>query len=206
MKKSTYQGKVRFTDCLRTLLYESFGEAESETYAYYQKHCSVIFKVEADFVEFNPHYFKVRLAIGKFEYLYHTHKDIDVFDIMPRKSGDKITLLSRSKFFKYSKDFYENEGRRCSSQKLPMSLLYVSDNFLGHLYDTFRSELFRRDFVVNDFTHQLERVYQHMKKQAYLFSEETTVKEFFRDMIEPLYPELSLNDQNVFWRFFKPQG
>jgi hypothetical protein len=205
MKDLNAVGKLNFTKCLRTILYEYCGEAESETYAYYQKHCSFIFKVEPDVVDFSAHYFKLHGAIRSFECLYQTHKDVDLFEIVPKRSGDEVTVLSRAQFFEKRKDFYENEGRRISSKEKPMSILYVSETILDYIYKDIKGSLFTKSFSPNEFTSQLDVIYREIKKKNYPFSDSTTVKEFFRDIIEPVYPKLSLNDQNVFWKFFKPR-
>lgn len=203
---SSPMGKVRFTDCLRAILHESYGEAEAETYAYYQKHCAFMFKVEADIVEFCPHYFKLHSAVRLFECVCYTHEEVELFEIVDRKSGDEVALLSRAQFFERRQDFYENEGRRVNSKKGPMSILYSSENILDYLSEDMGVSLFSRGFIPNEFAWQMDTIYREMKKRNYLFFEDTTVKEFYRDIIEPLYPQMSTHDQNFYWKFFKPKG
>ena len=86
-----------------------------------------------------------------------------------------------------------------------MSILYVSETILDYIYKDIKGSLFTKSFSPNEFTSQLDVIYREIKKKNYYFSDSTTVKEFFRDVIEPIYPKLSLNDQNVFWKFFKPR-
>ena len=202
---SSVASKIKFTDCLRTILCELFGEKESEIFAYYQKYCKIVFQVEANLVEFNPYYFKLHAAIRCFESLYLTHEDIDLFDIIPLKSGDKMVKLSRVGFFEKIRDFYEKEGRRVNDGNVPMSVLYVSSNILDYIFKDITGSLFAKGFAVNEFAEQLEVVYREIQKQNYEFTEETTVKEFFKDIIEPLYPQMSSHDQNFFWKFFRPK-
>lgn len=197
--------KLTFTDVLRFILYHFFGPLESEVYAYYEKYCPMLFKVEAHLVESNPYYFKLQGAIRCFEFLYLIYEEIVLFDIIPLQSGDQVKVLSRVDFFEHRPEFYENEGRRRNSSNLPMSILYVSSNILEYLYRGMDGSFFPRGFLANDFAEQIERIYLRLKTLNYLFTEETTVKVFFRDILEPLYPEMSLNDQNFFWRLFKPK-
>ncbi len=152
MEPLSTKGKLKFTDCLRSILYEFFGEAESETNAYYQKYGPIIFKIEANFVEFSPYYFKLHSAIRCFECLYLSHEDVELYDIVHQKSGDKVTVLSRTGFFEGIKAFYENDGRRENSGKVPMSVLYVSENILDYLYKDIKGSLFSKGFALNEFT------------------------------------------------------
>ena len=103
------------------------------------------------------------------------------------------------------KDFYENEGRRNNFGNVPMSVLYVSENILDYLYKQMKGSLFEGGFTPNEFTSQLAVVYHAIKKKDYRFTEETTVKEFFKDIVEPLYPQMTNHDQNYVWRFFRPK-
>ena len=205
IKRPSTDGKIRFVDCLRTILCKFFGPIESEIFAYYQRYPKLIFNVEANLVEFNPYYFKLHSAIRCFESLYLAHEDIELFEIIALKSGDKVTKMSRVDFFAKIRGFYEAEGRQLNDGNVPMSDLYVSDNILEYIQTDVEGSLFNKEFVRNEFTSQLEIIYLEMKKQNYQLTQETTVKEFFRDIIEPVYPQLGTHDQNFFWKFFRPK-
>lgn len=197
--------KIDFPDCLRTILYESHGAAEAETYAYYQKNCRSMFKAAADLFSFDPDYFKAHAAISLLERTCFTHEDIDIFEIVNKKSGDEVTLLSRAHFFDIRNDFYENDGRRINPKKGPMSLLCFGDTILERLATDMGVSLFNKRFALNDFARQIETVYREMKKRNYRLSEQRTVKEFYRDIIIHVYPQMSNHDQNFCWRILRSQ-
>ncbi len=205
MEALSIKGKIAFADCLRRILFELYGEEEADTYAYYQKHCHFIFKVEADVVEHCTHYFRLQCVIRNFEYLCRVHQDIGLFEIVPKHVGDEVTVLTWIQFFERRHEFYEREGRRIKAKHEPMSLLYVGAIFLDYVSKDIRGSLYTKDYVPNGLASQVNGVYQEMIKQNYHFSTTTTVKEFYRDIIEPLYPNMSKHDQNYIWRFFKPQ-
>ncbi len=198
------KGKIPFTECLRTLLFQSYGNAEAETYAFYQHHCSFMFKVKADVVNHNPHYYRLHEVILKFESIYHNHPDIDFFEIVHKKSGDEVRVLSRSHFREWSQEIYENEGRRrVHNSKELIGLAYVSENFLDSLEGETGPTLFHKTYRPNPFASQFVNLYQSMKRKNYHLSAETTVKEFYRDIIRDLYPQASVHDQKFFRRFFE---
>lgn len=196
-------GKIKFTDCLRTILYQSHGKTESETYAFYQHHCSFMFRAKANLFNFNPHYYKLHSAILNFECIYHNHLDIDVFDIVHKKAGDEVTTLSRDQFLNWSRECYEHDGQWVNALSEPIGTAYVSLNFLEYLDDDSQYSLFNKSFVPNPFANRFALIHQLMKRKGYNFSAETTVKEFYRDIIKDLYPELSAHDRNLLWKFFR---
>ena len=202
METST-NGKIKLTDCIRIILFQSHGKVESEIYAFYQHNRSTLFRSKADRFNFSPHYYKLHSAILDFECLYHNHPDIDAFDIVHKKAGDEVTMLLRSQFAKWSVEFYENDGQRVNEISDPISVAYVSHNFLEYLDQDSEYSLFTKDFVRNSFAHQFDCIYLLMKRKNYHFSIDTTVKEFYRDIIRDLYPELSAHDQNLLWKFFR---
>ena len=169
MSISNPMGKIDFPNCLRTILYESYGETEAETYAYYQKNCGFMFKTRADIVEFSPHYFKLQAAVHLFECACFIHEDIELFEIVSKKSGDEVTLLSRAHFFDIRNDFYENDGRRINSEKGPMSTFYSSDNILEYLGKHMGFSLFGRGLILNEVGEQMQSIYWKMKKRTTAF-------------------------------------
>ena len=124
METST-NGKIKLTDCIRIILFQSHGKVESEIYAFYQHNRSTLFRSKADRFNFSPHYYKLHSAILDFECLYHNHPDIDAFDIVHKKAGDEVTMLLRSQFAKWSVEFYENDGQRVNEISDPISVAYV---------------------------------------------------------------------------------
>jgi hypothetical protein len=205
MSTSNPIGKIDFPECLRTILYESYGATEAETYAYYQRNCRSMFQAEADNFNLDPHYFRVHAAVSLLECTCFTHEDIDFFEVTNKKSGDEVTLLSREYFFDIRNDFYENDGRRINSKKEPMSLLCFSKNILVRLGADMGISLFNRRVILNDFAQQMEAIYREMKKRNYHLSEKTTVKEFYRDIIIHVFAQMSKHDQNYCWRILKSQ-
>jgi hypothetical protein len=158
-------GKIKFTDCLRTILYQSHGKAESETYAFYQHHCSFMFRAKANLFNFSPHYYKLHSAILDFECVYQNHQDIDVFDIVHKKAGDEVTMLSRAQFVEWSQGFYENDGQRVNALSEPIGIAYVSRNFLEHLDQDTHYSLFNKSFVPNPFANRFAGIHQLMKRK-----------------------------------------
>ena len=197
---------VDFPECFRTALYESHGDGESESYAYYQGNRILMFQAGAEKFNLDDDYFKVHAAISRLECAYFTNKDINCFEVIKKKSGDEITLLSRQRFYEVRNAFYENDGRRIGPKKEPMIQLYFSNNILVYLGVELGISLFNGKVILNEFAKQMDVIYKEMRKRNYHFSEETTVKEFYRDIIVHVYPEMSKHDQNYCWRFFKSQG
>ena len=205
MSISNPMGKMKFTDCLRTILYQTHGEAESETYAYYQKNCSFMLKVDASAINHNPHYYHIHSAIWTFESLCQAHKDISLFEVIPNQSGDEVIALTWPHFFGKRQEFYENEGRRFNSRK-PMSNLCSSVNFMDYCVKDRKESMFANDFAMNQFAIKVDGIYRRMRRENYLLTETTTVKEFCRDIVDFLYPAMSAHEQSFIWKILRDQG
>lgn len=206
MKEVSVTDKITFTECFRTILYRLFADGEHMVYAYYQKHCSFIFKVEADMVGFNFYYHLIKLAVEVFETLGSSYPDLMFYEIVSKHSGDEILPLTWRQLFAKRKEFYENDGRRFISAHEPMSILYAGKNILDRITPSMiKPTLFSPSFMRNDFADILHTIYLDMLHKNYAFLPTTTVKTFVRDIIEPLYPNLSSHEQNFIWKLFKPK-
>ena len=197
--------KMKFTDCLRAILYQSHGGAESETYAYYQRNCSFMLKVEANVVHHNPHYYHVHSAIWTFESLCQAHKDISLFEVISNQSGDEVIPLTWPHFFGKRQEFYENDGRRFSARCKPMSVLCSSTNFIHYCVKDKKASMFANDFVMNPFAIKVDCIYRRMRQENYILTETTTMKEFCRDIVDVLYPTMSTHEQSFIWKILKDQ-
>lgn len=195
--------KMKFTDCLRAILYQSHGEAESETYAYYQKNCRFMLKVDASVVHHNPHYYYVHLALWTFESLCKTHKEISLFEVISNQTSEEVIPLTWSHFFGKRQEFYENEGRRFNAKHKPMSILYSSTNFMDYCIKDKNESMFAYNFVRNPFTIKVDCIYRKMRQENYVLAETTTVKEFCRDIVDSIYPTLSTHEKNFIWKLLK---
>ncbi|RZI46658.1 hypothetical protein [Candidatus Finniella inopinata] len=195
-------GKLRFTDCFRKVLYDLYGEEESKIYWFFQKKRHYILDVGADEVGYDLYYYYIQEAILRFERLCLAHKDdIHLYEIIFKQSGDEVIQLTWPQFFGKRMEFYRNDGQRFNAEYKPMSVLCVSANFISCLSNK-RVSLFAEDFTLNDFALKFDVMYKDMKRRNYRLTPDITVKEFYRDIIKPLYPTLSLNEQNLLWKFF----
>ena len=196
---------IHFNSIFRKTLYEVCGKGEPKAYAYYEKHRDFVLIVEADGVHFALEYYQLQCAIKHFEHLCRAHKEIELFEVVHKHSGDEVTVLSWEQFFKCRHEFYQHEGKRYKTPEEPMSMLYVGAVFLKYLYKHIRGSLFPEGFPRNKLSRTIEILHQTMWEQDYHLSKNTTVKEFFRDIIEPIYPDMTLHDQNTVWRFLRPE-
>jgi len=195
--------KMKFTDCLRVILHQAHGEAESEIYAYYQRNCSFMLKADAREVNHNPHYYHVHSAIWRFESLCQSHKDISLFEVISNQSGDKVIPLTWSHFFGKRQGFYENDGRRFNSKRKPMSVLCSSVNFMDYCIKGKKLSMFANGFVLNPFAIKMDCIYRRMVQENYILTEETTVKEFCRDIVDFLYPAMSTHEKGFILKLLK---
>jgi len=205
MKRSEPVEKMKFTDCLRVILRQAHGEAESEIYAYYQRNCSFMLKADAREVHHNPYYYHVHSAIWAFESLCQAHKDISLFEVIFNQSGDEVTSLTWPHFFGKRQEFYENDGRRFSSRRKPMSVLCSSMNFMDYCLKVKKPSLFSNEFVMNPFATRMDCIYRRMVEEHYILTAETTVKEFCRDIVDSLYPTMSTHEKSFILKLLKDQ-
>lgn len=102
--------------------------------------------------------------------------------------------------------YYENDGRRFISTHEPMSVLYTGKNILDRITPSMiKASLFSPSFIRNDFADVLNNVYLAVIRQDYQFLPTITVKIFFKDIIEPLYPTMSSHEQHFIWKLLKPK-
>lgn len=81
-----------------------------------------------------------------------------------------------------------------------MSELWFSRNVLDFLYTENSRSIIDHNRVGSIFAKQFENIWQRIEEKNYKV---VALKDFIKDIVDELYPEMSIHDKNAVWKFYK---
>lgn len=205
MDKYDIDSLIKFSDFFKKILASLYGEESRQIYAYYEKRMSTPFCYPKIAIT-HPIAFKLYCGITKLEAIIFTEENVKLFDVLYTGDCYEIKTLSKNVYAEEKEYFYESQGQRDNGWVTPKSELYISRNALDFLYANKSDTLINHHLLSSDFLRQAEEIYQAMVRKNYKMTPHTTVKIFFRDIIEPLYPDMSEKSRGVFCSVFKGES
>ena len=154
----------------------------------------------------HPIAYKLYCGITKLEAIIFTEDDVGLFDVLYTGDCYEIKKLSKNVYAEEKDFFYEFQGQKDNGWMLPKSELYISKNALDCLYANKGNTLINHHLLSSEFLKQVEEIYQAIIRKNYEITLHTTAKILYRDVIEPLYPEMSDNYKVIFCKIFKGES
>lgn len=202
MDKYTVDDLIRFSDYFKKILSSLYREESKAIYAYYEKRMDTSFSYPK-MATAHPTAFKLYCGIIKFESIIFIEDDVILFDVLYTGDSYEIKKLSKHVYAEEKDYFYESQGLRDNGWMVPKSELYVSKNAVDFLCKNRNDTLINHHLLSSEFLRQTEEIYQAITRKNYEMTPQTTVKIFYRDIIKPLYPQMSENYRIVFCKAFK---
>lgn len=205
MDKYTIDDLIRFTDYFKKILSSLYEEEAKEVYAYYEKRMHTSFSYPK--IAFaHTVAFKLYCGIVKFESIIFTEDTVMIFDVLYAGDSWEIKKLSKNIFAEQKDHFYESQGQRDNGWMTPKSELYISKNAIDFLFHNKKNSLINHHLLNSGFLKQVEEIYQAINRKNYKITPQTTVKALYRDIIEPLYPDMIEANKIIFCRIFKGES
>jgi hypothetical protein len=205
MSEYSIDNLIRFSDFFKKILSSLYGEESKEIYAYYEKRMNTPFSYPKIAIT-HPIAYKLYCGITKLESIIFTEEDVVLFDVLYAGDCYEIKKLSKSVYAEEKDYFYEFKGQKDNGWMTPKSELYISKNALNCLYANKSDTLINHHLLSSEFLKQIEEIYQAIIRKNYEITPHTTVKIFYRDIIKPLYPEMSENYRIIFCKIFKGES
>lgn len=202
MDRQTVDDLIRFSEYFKRILSSLYGEETREIYAYYEKRHHTSFNCPKIAIA-HPVTYKLYCGIIKFESIIFTEESVALFDVLYTGDHYEIKTLSKNIFVEQKDFFYETLGLKDNGWVTPKSELYISKNAIDFLYTCKKDALINHHLLSNDLLRQLEEVYQAIVRKGYQVTPQTTVKTFCKDIIDPLYPDMSDAHKTLFCKIFK---
>jgi hypothetical protein len=205
MDKYNIDDLIRFSDFFKKILTSLYGEESKQIYAYYEKRMNTAFSYPKIAIT-HPIAFKLYCGITKLESIIFTEENVKLFDVLYTGDCYEIKKLQKYVYAEEKEFFYETKGQRDNGWMSPKSELYISRNALDCLYANKSDTLINHNLLSSEFLKQIEEIYQAMIRKHYKITPHTTAKILYRDIIEPLYPEMSDNYKVIFCKIFKGES
>jgi len=205
MDKYTVDDLIRFSDYFKKILSSLYQEESKAIYAYYEKRMDTSFSYPKIGIA-HPVAFKLYCGITKFESVIFTEDEVMLFDVLYTGDCYEIKKISKNVYAEQKDFFYESQGQRDNGWMTPKSELYISKNAVNFLYVNKNNSLINHHLLSSEFLRQVEEIYQVMIRKNYEVNSQTTVKIFYKDIIEPLYPDMSDNHKIIFCKIFKGEN
>lgn len=198
----TVNDLIRFSEYFKRVLTSLYGEEAREIYAYYEKRTHTPFSYPK-IATTHPFAFKLYCGISKFESIVFTESTVMLFNVLYTGDHYEVKTLSKNVFVEQKDFLYESQGLIDNGWMMPKSELYISGNAIEPLYINKKDTLINHHLLSNDFLKQIEEIYQAITRKGYQVTPQTTVKSLYRDIIEPLYPNMGEKHQIMFCKIFK---
>jgi hypothetical protein len=179
-----------------------YEERSGKVYAYYEKRNNPSLNY-LKITSANPTAFDLYCGIVKFESIVLTEDTVVLFDVLYTGDCYEIKELPKNIFTEQKDYFYESQGLKDNGWMTPKSELHISKNAIGFLYASKNNNLINHHLLNSELLRQLEEIYQATVNKSYEVTPQTTVKTFYKDIIEPLYPDMSESLKIIFCKIFK---
>lgn len=194
-----------FTKFFRMVLSKKYLEESREVYAYYEKKAG-LFISQPKIAVSHPISFKLYCGYLVFEAIVVAEEEVQIFEVLYDPNGSEIKLMTKSAFIEEKEFLLDNKGFKDNGWKVPKSEIYISNNAVSFLYANKSNNLINHHLLDSGFLKQLEDIYQLTARKKYIVTPQTTVKEFYRDIIEALYPDMSEHYKTIFCKIFKGEN
>ena len=114
--------------------------------------------------------------------------------------------MTKSAFIEEQEFILDNKGYKDNGWRVPKSEIHVSNNAINFLYANKNNNLINHHLLDSGFLKQLEELYQATIRKDYVTTPQTTVKEFYRDIMQSLYPDMSEHYKTIFCKIFKGES
>ncbi len=205
MKTYNIDDLISFTKFFRMVLSKKYGEESKEIYTYYEKKAS-LFISHPKIAVTHPISFKLYCGFCAFEAIVVAEEEVQIFDVLYDPSGCDIKPFTKSAFIEEKEFLIDNKGQKDNGWRVPRSEIHISKNAISFLYANRNDSLINHHLLESGFLKQLEDIYQTTVRKAYVVTPQTTVKEFYRDIIEALYPDISEHYKTIFCKIFKGES
>lgn len=205
MTPTSIENMISFTKFFRLVLSKKFGDESKEIYAYYEKKAG-LFISHPKIAVTHPISFKLYCGFCVFEAIVVAEEEVQIFDVLYDPMGCDIKPITKNAFIEEKEFLIDSKGQKDNGWRVPRSEIYISQNAISFLYVNKSDSLINHYLLESGFLKQLEEIYQATIRKSYTVTPQTTAKEFYRDIMESLYPEMSDHYKTIFCKIFKGES
>ncbi len=202
MKVQNIDNMTSFSKFFRMVLSKLYAAESEEIYAYYEKK-ACLFIGQPKIAATHPISFKLYCGYCVFEAIIVAEEEVKIFDVLYDPNGSEIKPMTKRAFIEEQEFLFDNKGYKDNGWKVPRSEIYISNNAISFLYANKSNNLINHHLLDSKFLKQLENIYQETVRKGYVVMPQTTVIEFYKDIIEVLYPDMTEYYKSIFCNIFR---
>ena len=192
MEKIDINQTIAYSNLFEMVLAKGAGEKSDVMYAHYENDGSELF-CDLGRPRIGAFSFEIYREFSFFDYILMQDRVI-IYIFSFTKNDYTVRVLSKDEYIQQKHFIFNKRGAIENGKGKRNSLIRISNNSTDFLYTDQSDNLINHNFYKgNERFKVLEDIHKEIVKRGYHITPELTSKEFYRDIVRHVYPQMELD-------------
>jgi len=202
MEKTDISKTIPYSNFFQMVLVKKVGEKSDAMYAYYESSGSELF-CDLGRPRIGAYSFEIYREFGFFDYIL-MQDQVTLYIFSFTRNDYEERILSKNEYIQQKYFIFNKRGIIENGKGKRNSVVNISRNAADFLYAGQSENLLDHSlYKGNEYFRVLEDIHQEMLKRGYRISPAITSKEFFRDIVQHVYPHMDMDYARKVLKDFK---